>query len=81
MMHYYNYYMFGYGWLDFLFMLLFWIAIVWLIVWIIKRLTKESEKSDGNKGKENALEILRKRYAKGEINRKEYSRMKKELED
>ena len=31
-------------------------------------------------GEENALEILKKRFAKGEINREQYESMKKELE-
>jgi len=63
--------MMGYG-LGFggtLLMLLFWIAIILVIFWLIKQLTNQG----------NSAEILDKRYAKGEITKKEYQEMKKEL--
>ena len=50
--------------------IIFWIAIIWLIVWVIKELTK---------GKESATELLEKRFAKGEITKKQYSEMRKAL--
>jgi len=65
MMYYY-----GYGWFGFFLMLIFWIAVIWLIVWIIQQATKN---------KESALDILEKRFAKGEINKKEYLEKKKML--
>jgi putative membrane protein len=55
--------MMGYGWL-------YWLVILGLIVigawWLFKP-------------KESALEILKKRYASGEISSKEFKKMKKEL--
>ncbi len=57
----------GFG---FIFMILFWGAIIWLIVWLIRTYAHP---------KESALEILKKRFARGEITKKEYEHMKKEL--
>ncbi len=65
---------FGTGF-GFIFMILFWGLVIWLIVWIITQLTKtkKAEKT------ESATEILKKRYAKGEISKKQFEDMKKEL--
>lgn len=60
----------GFSWFGMLFMLLFWAVVIWLIVWVVQQLTRN---------KESATEILEKRFAKGEINKKEYLEMKKEL--
>ncbi len=65
--------LYSWGWFGWLLMIIFWIAIIWLIVWIIQQFTK------GKESKESALDILERRYAKGEINKKQYSEMKKEL--
>ncbi len=64
---------FGFGWL---FMLLFWILVILGVVALVRYL--------GNSGKapkdhKTALEILKERYAKGEINKKEFEEMKKDV--
>lgn len=61
----------GFGWI---FMLLLIGAVIWLIV----TLTNQA-RSDGKIG-DDASEILKRRYAKGEISKKEYEEMKKELD-
>lgn len=55
------------------FMLLFWGAVIGLVVWGITRLFR---RSDGHNG---ALAIARERYARGEINKEEFDRIKKDL--
>ena len=62
--------MYGYGGTGILFMIIFWIAVIWLIVWIVQQITK---------GKESAKELLEKRYVKGELSKKQYLEMKKTL--
>ena len=59
----------GYG---FIFMLLFWGLIIWLIVSLINA-------GQSNKNEADSLTILRRRYASGEITKKQYEEMKKEL--
>ena len=62
---------FGMGF-GFIFMLLFWGLIVWLVITLINA-------AQGTKREDDALEILKKRYVSGEINKKQYEEMKKEL--
>jgi putative membrane protein len=57
-------------------MLLFWGAIIWLVISLINAGTKKSEETS-----ESALEILKKRYARGEITREQYLEMEKELKE
>ena len=63
----------GFGWI---FMILFWVVVIYLIVrgtsyWSRNRARGTSEKS--------AEEILKERYAKGDITKEEFEQMKKDL--
>jgi len=62
---------FGMGF-GFLFMLLFWGALIWLVITLIN--VSQSGKKD-----EDPSIILKKRYVSGEISKKQYEKMKKEL--
>ncbi|MBO3842778.1 MAG: SHOCT domain-containing protein [Candidatus Brockarchaeota archaeon] len=72
-------YMMGYGWW---FMLLIPIAFLVLIAigayYLITELSRRS--SSGTERVERPLEILKERYAKGEITREQYLKMKEDLE-
>ena len=62
---------FGMGF-GFIFMLLFWGLVIWLIVTLINA-------SQSNKNGLDSLTILKKRYASGEITKKEFESMKREI--
>lgn len=70
----------GMGWFGPLFMVLFWILIVVLIVLLIRWLLSASHaKPQSPPPEDAALEILKKRYARGEINKEEFEVKKKDL--
>ncbi len=60
----------GWGVVGLVFQLLFWVALIYLVVMLFH---KHEERED------DALKILKERYAKGEISKKEFEEMKKDL--
>ena len=72
----------GMGWwmvFGGIWMILFWGVIIALIVWGIKKLTERGNTGSTKTGGENPLDIARNRYAKGEITKKEFDQIKKDL--
>ena len=66
----------GWGmWLGGLWMVIFWGAIIGLIVWGISRLTRRGCWT----GDTSPLDAAKKRYARGEITREEFEQIKKDL--
>lgn len=74
----------GYGWgamgLGMLGMSLLWILPILAIVLLVKLLWR-SGSGPGRNGEKNALDILRERYARGEINKEEFDQKKRDLGD
>ena len=62
---------------GFIFMLLFIVGSVLLIVWIVRQFAPGG--ASPPQSTSSALEILKERFAKGEINKEEFAEMKKEL--
>jgi len=65
------------GIVGLLFMLAFWAAVIAGIVLLVKWLVQP--RSAAHPGESNSLEILKQRYARGEISKEEYLDKKKDL--
>ena len=55
-------------------MIVFWALFIALSVWVVREFSEKNSKSSSN-----ALDILKERYAKGEINKEEFESKKKDI--
>ena len=69
----------GMGWPWPILMLVFWIAVIAGVVFIMRWLMLSANRGRGGASEGSALDILNKRYAKGEINKDEYEKIKKDI--
>jgi len=71
----------GMGWFGMIFMLVFWVLVVVGLVFLIKWLIQATKgEKDVSRVSSNAIDILKERYAKGEINKEEFENIKRDLE-
>lgn len=56
------------------------VAVIWLIVWAVKRFTG-NHSTGYTSGDDEALSIVRERYARGEISKEEFDVLTKDLEN
>ena len=67
----------GFGWI---FMVVFWGLVIWAIVALVRGNSGSGHGGDDAHGKDKSpLDILKERYAKGEIDKKEFEERKKDL--
>ena len=66
------------GWLGPIFMVVFWVAVIVGVILLIRWLVISSGPSRP-KAEDSALEILKRRYAMGEIDKEEFEEKRREL--
>lgn len=70
------------GWLMMIFMLFFWVLVIVGIVLLARWLASRPTNGILQAGHgESAVEILKRRYASGEITREEFLEMRRDLEE
>lgn len=63
-----------------IFMMFFWLIVLALVVVVILRVLKEHNHHAGDIRKSDHIDIIKDRYAKGEITKEQYEQLKKDLE-
>jgi putative membrane protein len=71
---------YGIGWFGWIITVVFWIAVIVGIVLLIRWMIVSTKTTGHGPGSgESALEILKKRYARGEIDKEEFEEKKRDL--
>lgn len=66
--------MWGFGWFGFMWMALFWVGVILLVAWTVRRPDEDVRRSGSR-----ALEILEERFARGEVDTDEFEARRREL--
>jgi len=69
----------GFFGLHWIFAIVFWALVAWGLVALVGYLSRRG--GEGGPRRDPALDALRTRYAKGELSREEFLRMKDDLKD
>lgn len=69
---------FGWGFMP-LFGILFWGLVIWGVVAVIRGTARTDNSDRGGDREDSALDVLKKKYARGEIGREEFEEKKREL--
>jgi putative membrane protein len=69
----------GIGLISPLLVVLFWAAVIFLFIALIKGYRKDTREYENEDGSCRALDILKERYAKGDIGKKKFDEMKKDI--
>jgi len=70
----------GFGIFSIIPMIIFWVLVIWAIVALVRRGIWSSRGGKGHwHGEDSAIQILKDRYAKGEINKEEFEQKMKDI--
>ena len=70
----------SFGWVFMpIFMILFWGLVIWGVVSLVRGLSGSRSSDSDSSRPDSALEVLKKRYARGEITKEEYEEKKKDI--
>jgi putative membrane protein len=69
---------YGMGWFGGIIMIVFWVLVIVGLVFLIRWLAA-STKGEGRVAGDSPLDIIKRRYARGEINRDEFEEKKRDL--
>ena len=70
---------FGWWWFMPIFGIIFWGLIIWAVVALIRGAAWYRDPDSSYSRPDSALEVLKRRYARGEISREEYEEKKRDL--
>jgi len=72
---------YGMGWFGGILMITFWVVVIVGLVLLVRWLTTPARGQGGHIGDQaSPMEILKRRYAKGEIDKEEFDQKRKDLE-
>ena len=71
----------GWGWGLFMpvFGILFWVLVIWGVVALVRGVGQPGSSDSPSSRLDSALDILKRRYARGEISKEEYQEKKRDL--